>query len=657
MDESETNDMKIDKKATNKLKTKPASKEKLVKRKLNFRLFLLKNFPEIMLIALCMILLGVGVSRKEGFHMDELLSFELSNAEFTPWIVPTQPEGRLAKFVKHEIEGESLGETVGNLVDTVKDVLQNRGSSKLLSYQADVYQEPVWITGEQFTDYITVDGGDDFNYLSVYFNVKDDNHPPLHFMLLHTISSIFKRKAVPVMGCIINMACVAVSMVFLMKVGELLAAALGMEEKGRLLGLLAALLYGCSTGAMATTLLIRMYGLVTCFCVSLFYLHVKKWLSREFTCRNRGMIVVTILGFWTQYFFLFYCLLLAAVTAVLLVRKKRFRELGIYIRSMVIAAVIGVVGFPFAISDVFSSGRGVEALNNLADGLAGYGNRLLTFGKILSDRCFGGVLVIVAVVLLLFILWVRRRKKVESKLSNTIAESRNTLLRREAELGNARVSRERAESEETAVIKAGSNKAPCLWLLLLPVAGYFLLSARMSPYLVDRYIMPLFPFVMLAGALLLVGMAYYLERKSGERNILLVVCSAVVIAQLWQLLHYDGSYLYQGYEEQLQVAESYEGYPCICVYDGVGYYENLPEFTHYGQALLVKQDELANRQDTQSITSLEQVVVLLKVNADREAVTEILLEAYGFTLKEELLTDGVHGDTILLFETIQSHGD
>ena len=150
-----------------------------------------KILPELLAVILCLGIMCVGVSFKEGYHMDELLSFELANARYNPWIVPTQPEGRLAKFVREEIQGDSFPETVSNLTETVKDVLQNRGNSKLLSYKADVYEEPVWISAEQFRDYVTVDGDDAFDYLSVYFNVKDDNHPPVHFMLLHTMSSLF----------------------------------------------------------------------------------------------------------------------------------------------------------------------------------------------------------------------------------------------------------------------------------------------------------------------------------------------------------------------------------------------------------------------------------------------------------------------------------
>ena len=314
-----------------------------------------KKACEIAVVLVCVAVFCIFVSMKEGYHMDELLSFELSNAEFNPWIVTTQPEGRLAKFVHNEIDGETFGETMGNLADTVKDVLRNRGNSKLLSYTADVYAEPVWITAEQFSDYIMVEGRDAFNYLSVYFNVKDDNHPPLHFMLLHTVSSLFRRNISPWMGCVINLGAVIGILILLYKLSGLLAPALGLENGGRPLGLMAALSYGLSTGAVATVLLIRMYGLVTLWCVLYFYLIVKKWQDASFDRKNGKLIFVTMLGFWTQYFFLFYCLLSAAVAAVCLWKSRRRKELFCFIRSMLIAALTGLALFPFALSLINNS--------------------------------------------------------------------------------------------------------------------------------------------------------------------------------------------------------------------------------------------------------------------------------------------------------------
>ncbi len=53
---------------------------------------------------------------------------------------------------------------------------------------------------------------------------------------------------------------------------------------------------------------------------------------------------------------------------------------------------------------------------------------------------------------------------------------------------------------------------------MVPVAGYFLLASRMSPYLVDRYIMPLFPFVALLLALLLCLLGKKLTEISGWKE-------------------------------------------------------------------------------------------------------------------------------------------
>ena len=548
--------------------------------------------------------------------MDELLSFELADARYNPWIVPTQPEGRLAKFVREEIQGDSLGETLMNLKSTVTDVLKNRGSSKLLSYKADVYEEPVWITSGQFRDYVTVDGSDAFDYLSVYFNVKDDNHPPVHFMLLHTMSSLFPGTLSPWLGCTINLICVGITLWLLLRLGRQLSEILGMEEQGRLLGILAVLLYGLSTGALASVLLIRMYCLLSCLCVALLSMHVEKWKEHGFDRSNKGLIAITVLGFLTQYFFLFYCILLAAVTAAGLLCSKRMRELWIYIRSMVVAAVIGLVLFPFAIADVFSSGRGVEALDNLTSGFAGYGARLLAFARILADRTVGDLLLgagCATAVVLAVVLWYRRHRGQELSMSREV----RGILR----------------------------------MLIIPVVGYYLLASRMSPYLVDRYVMPMFPMIALLFALLLCCLGKRLAKASGWKGRLVGIglMALIIVVQGLRLVSYDGEYLYRGYGQQEQLAEEYASLPCICVYAGVGYYENLPEFMHYDRTLLVTAEELAERKDVDSLRMLDRVVVLIKPGVEEETVSSVLRERYGMEPEETLFSEGVHGDNIYLY--------
>lgn len=546
--------------------------------------------------ALCLItvVLWAFTLQKEGYHMDELLSFELSNAEYNPWIVPTQPQGRLAKFVHEEIDGENAGQTFLNLCNVIRDVTANRGNSLLATYQADIFEEPVWIERQTFKDYITVDKKDDFNFLSVYFNVKDDNHPPLHFMLLHMVSSIFKGQISPFMGGLINLAAILGICVLLMKIGNLL----WQDEK---YGIAAALIYGLSSAAVATQLLIRMYGMLAFFCVAALYLHLKKLKSGDFK-NNKLLIFVTILGFLTQYFFLFYILVLAAVMAVSLLRRKDYKAFKRYMGSMIISAVIGLICFPFAISDVFKSGRGVEALEKLGGGFSGYGERLLSFGKIVLERSFGGlpgVLLVLCTVFAAGFFYYKESKNKEVK------------------------------------------KQKSFWpMLIIPFIGYFLMAARLSPYLVDRYIMAIFPI----ATLLLVAVYARLQAPA--------ICMGAAAAGflLLLLITYDGTYLYKGYEEQESVAVAYEAYPCICIYDGSGYYENLIEFTKYEKTLLLTEEELADRSEDEILDAEIPVVMLIKGGLEEETIEDIMLTKYGYDKKTLLLTKSVYGDRLYLFE-------
>lgn len=570
---------------------------------------------EILLLFLCGIVLMFGISEKKGYHMDEMLSFELANAEFNPWIVPTQPQGRLAKFVEREIRGGQNGGTVSKLWSTIEDVLKNKGNSKLLSYQADVYEEPVWIDRETFWKYMTVDNVDDFNYLSVYFNVKDDNHPPLYFMVLHTVSSVFQGEMNAWMGCSINFICVLGIMLLLMYLGRLVMTVLGYPGQGKSVGDGAALIYGLSAGALSTTLLIRMYAMLTFFCVLLLVIHFKKLYSHElgiqgFDGKNKLLILTTVMGFWTQYFFLFYCLPLALITAILLWNAKRRKELLRYVISMILAAIIGVAVFPFAISDVFSSGRGVEALQNLSAGLAGYGERIGSFLWILGMRC--GMPCILVLLL--------------TGLAGGIKRSTQEKKNKEIRL-----------------------------LFLFPTVVFFFLAARMSPYYVDRYIMPLFPllvFILVLAASLVV--IRWMPHDPKSRDVILYVAFGVLgCSQLFAPGHWDNEYLFSEYERQEQAAIENRNESCICVCEGQSYYKNLPEFMQYEKTLLVTLEELKSRgagvNTPADIEGLDQVIVLVK---QRENLPEIqaALEGYGMYPEKEVFSSGLDGgDLVLLF--------
>jgi len=568
-------------------------------------------WPEFLIFLVCGILLVWGICQKKGYHQDEMLSFEFANAEFNPWIVPTQPQGRLAGFVEQELEGLSIGQFAARLWELTLDVVKNRGNSELLSYKASVYPEPVWIERQSFIDYITVDNKDAFLYLSVYFNSKDDSHPPLYYMALHTVSSLFRKRALPWMGCSLNLLFVFGVMFCLMKLGRKCMILLNCSSAGRIAGDGCALLYGLSMGALSTTLLIRMYAMLTFFCILLLWLHMNKLFGNDkdqegFQKHNKILVLITVLGFWTQYFFLFYCLPMAAVTVVMLFRAKRTKEVIRYLISMMTAALIAIIGFPFAIQDVLSGDRGTEVLHSISQGLSGYADRITSFASIL---CRETGIVSVLFLLLICLSWgiIRKTRPADAKQLATF--------------------------------------------LIVPGMFYFFLAARVSPFLVDRYIMPLFPLVLLVG---MVGAcsAICLLAVRKEKLItvsLILMIGFLSVSQIYLTLYEKNPYFYESYVGQEKISEQYAALPCICVYDGVRYYENLPEFTHYEKTLLLTEQELEKREEKTSLEELSEVVLLIK---EKSCEQEILacMEQYHLLPEKVLYAGDAESDTIILLQ-------
>lgn len=564
----------------------------------------------IIIVVLSMLFLCTFIIRKEGYHMDEILAFQLANAEYNPWIVPTQPVGRLAKFMAEHIDGESLGETISNIGFIVKDTLINRGSSILANYNADVYDAPAWISRDRMQAYVQCDSGDDYNLLSVYFNVKDDNHPPLHFMLLHIMTSLFKGEISAWHGCVINLAAMAGTLWLLGLIGDMI-----FQKKSSIYATM--ILYGFSMGIVGTTIWIRMYALLTLWTAWGLYLHLRKYVGRE-RVSSVSILIVTVLSFWTQYFGLFFMLPLAFITVIYLWKEKRIKDMWAYVRTMIIAAIIGVGLFPFAVGDVLFSDRGTEALSQWQNGLGEYWERLKAFGSILAENVAANSWLFTAAVCVPVLVLISRS------------------------LYCVKVKKQK--------VRMVSGKE--LWqfiMLAVPTIVYFMLAAKMSPYFVDRYIMAIFPMV----ALFILWLWEKALEAAGWRCSQAAVCmglAVLVSAVQFAMMQGGHPYLYKGYEEQITVAESYAEYPLVCLYSGYGFYENIVEMERYEQTMLVKSEELAQMDAERTAVTSKGYVILIKypgIDAGKDKLTEVM-EVFGGSEAGLLYEGGAFGDVIYL---------
>ena len=541
--------------------------------------------------------------QKEGYHMDEVLSYELSNSEFTPWITPTQPEGRLEKYYRNEIRDERFSGTVSNLFGQVFDVLKNRGSSVAASYTADVYDTPQWMTEDDITKYVTFYGSDSVIALSAYYNTTTDNHPPLYFMLLNILSAVWSLFAYGSLsvwpGIILNMIFMAGSLLVICVFFKDVAG----HEK---LGPLAALIYGLSPAGINTVLLIRMYSMTSFFCLAFTYVLFLKLKKEDTRYKNKILTLVTVLGFLTQYFVCIYYFFLTLCVVIYLIRTGRKAVLKGLVRSLVISAVIGIILYPFVYHDVFGTTIGNSVRENMA-GIGGYIEKITLFGKVLARSCAGSLAAFAVLVLACV----------------------------------------------ASFIISVNTKRVKVWAVApgVSAAAYFLTVSKIAPYTVDRYLMPVFGVVTVVFVISVSFVIRYLTGKflSSENIRSAVGTGACILVAAFCVLFVfmnDPDYLYRGYSGQVKISEKYEDLDALVVYEGTSFYQNVPELMNYDNCLLVNSEELTVFDE--KLASHDEIIVIEGADVDKDEVLMTLGDMYGYTSLTVLLEEGVFGDRVCL---------
>lgn len=306
-------------------------------------------------------------SRKEGYHVDEVYSYGLANSEYLPFMHFGSHDYNVKDWMIEYGAGESFRDLFGNLWKDFQILKDNdfqwRESVIYRDYltaqanSADT-RSSAWLPGQAYQDYIAVSESNTFNYASVYYNQRGDVHPPLYYMILHTVSSFFQGVFSPWFGLGINIVFMLLMLVVLY---HLTRAYLG----GETVGLVTVAATGLSCGMMTTTVFLRMYALMTLMVVVCCAVHLKIF-SEGFLLKGKNavLLVLAVLGgYMTHYYFVLYAIGIAAVFVVLMAMGRRWRSLLKYILLLASAAVIGLCVWPFSIKHVFHGYRGYAALN------------------------------------------------------------------------------------------------------------------------------------------------------------------------------------------------------------------------------------------------------------------------------------------------------
>ncbi|MBQ9868023.1 MAG: hypothetical protein IJM34_13475 [Lachnospiraceae bacterium] len=444
----------------------------------------------VIIMVACFALFLYWGFRKEGYHVDEMYMYGTANSEYLPFMHMGVQEYSVKDWMKEYGAGENPVDLFRNLSKDISILKANgwdiKGSEIYSAYSRarecsnDIYTT-TWMSGQAYRDYIAVSPDNRFNYISVLYNFRGDNHPPLYALLLHTICSLFPGVYSKWFGLGLNMVIGLLAIALLYRTVERFFG-------GKDTALMAAALYGLSAAAAITASYIRMYSLVTLMVIGMAYAHLnlasKGW---EWDKKDKRLLVFfTLGGYLSQYYFVIYAFAIAMVSVFVMLFRKKFSALFRYILTMCITGAAGIALWPFSLKAVFKGSRGAESIGGFFS-LEGTLDRLKAMLYVLVHNTLGipewlflGIAVFLTATGLILLVF-RKRYGDRYRIEKTM-------------------------------------------MVAVPFAVYFVAVSKMIPYLVDRYIMCIMPW---CGMLVVCGVRFCIRRLTDKEKaqwILSAVC-------------------------------------------------------------------------------------------------------------------------------------
>ncbi len=484
----------------------------------------------VILIALMLLVLGNIIfwgSRKEGYHVDELYSYGLANSEYLPFMHFGEQEYSVKDWMKEYGAGENPLDLIRNIAKDLK-MIKNSGwrikDTEIYSAYAiarensnDVYTT-TWMSGQTYRDYLSVSDSNRFNYASVYYNQRGDVHPPLFYILLHSVCSFAVGVFSKWFGIAVNAAAILTAVFLLYRL-------VSRHFGGKAVGLIVASVYGLSIGAVSAAVFIRMYALLTVMVLGTAYAHLELFKADwQLKGKKRVLIVLfLLLGYLTHYYFVIFAATTALVVMICMALGKRWKELLRYFVTLAVTGAVGVILWPFSIKHIFFGYRGRESLSALSGKGYDWGKTGVMLKYLTRDTIGLGtwaLIALLAVVAVTIVLMIVKEKKVSRETGEYIRKN---------------------------------------LMIAVPCLVYVLAVPQMVPFLTDRYVMCIYPFIvllMITAPRSLADMTVKAE-KAG-------IVTAGVFAACFMVVGHIGRtpwYLYSGGQETESVPESTD-----CVY-------------------------------------------------------------------------------------------
>ena len=412
-----------------------------------------------------------------------------------------------------------------------------------------------WIEPSYFENYIEVQPGEEFSYGAVFRNQTEDNHPPLFYLVLHTVSSFFPNKFSKWFGIVPNLFYLLITNVFLYKILKKLTDSRGIAGAGMLF-------YALSAGAISCAIYIRMYMMLTMCIMILLYLDIRIYESKELRSLDFvACALVTFAGCMTQYFFYIAVFFGAGIFAFLLLICKKWKEMFGFITANISSLVLVKIVFPISFTKIFGNDndRGAEA-HRAFEAHHDIVEKFRSFYSIINQQLYNNLLTVIVLLIIIGI---------------AVAGIYCVVKKKRPELGWQNT------------------------FMVVPTAvslGYLTMMAFVAPYQSDRYIFIIYPVTVICIVFAAVKIFHITHMSDKCVMILLVVCA--VFFSWSEIKNNQVQYLYPEGLRNQKLAEEYSEDDCIYISDqSYLITADVPEVMKYRRVLKRNYEDLASVQD------------------------------------------------------------
>ncbi len=553
----------------------------------------INNILFYIVIIITTIVMFVFIGQKNGWHEDEIFSYGSSNYKYDNLFLNFGDKDSLNQLIDEKIVGKNIGETLKNISYYLKneDEFQDELNKKIAE------EKPIWKTKEQAKEYMTVSSDEIFNYWSVYYNQARDVHPPLFYMLVHLVSSICLNNFTKYIIFSINLIFYIASCFVLKKILKLF----NKEE----LSWITVLLYGLSMGMISIVMFQRMYMMLTFFAMVYLYLNINIFKnSFEIDKKTKRKLTITvILGFLTQYYFCIYAALVAIISAICMIKNKKWDSLKRYVWCHVKAAIIGLILFPASIYHIFFSYRG--AAGGVAEG--SYLGRLQEYLKLIFygfsiPEILGYITLGIIIAMFIRRIIIAKRKDIAT-------------------------------------------------LICLPIFLFVLVIAKIAPFINIRYISIVFPIIIIAVELGVVSSVKELMKTikndkmlqfiSKNASIIILVVIALVVSG-YGLLKSKPEFLYTDYSKRIEIAEQYSNLKFVYIGQSpFNQLQDMEEFLRYDNSIIINTWQLDRLKEIDGLDDNTEFILNIKCwVTDFDKTLKTVLENTGAKDYELLIDDG-----------------